>query len=211
MIRLGFSEDPQASLSSIRVVDRAQQAKASWRGWWTPAFGLAAAAVLVLAAAAALAHVEVQYGASGFSLRTGWNATAAPHVAAAAAPAAVTPVDAGKLETAFAGIERRIHDLETASHAAAPAPLRQAALTNGRASDDEILRRVRDLLAQSESRQQQELALRIGQVIRDVDAQRTADLARIQQGMGRIDAMTTADAAAHRELANYLLTSSRQK
>jgi chorismate mutase len=80
-----------------------------------------------------------------------------------------------------------------------------------RPSDTEILTRVRDLLSQSESRQQRELALRIAQVLRDVDAQRTADLARIQQGMGRIDAMTNADAAAHRELANYLITSTRQQ
>src|SRR4051794_22896902 len=29
---------------------------AAWRAWWTPAAGLAAAAVLVLAAASALAH-----------------------------------------------------------------------------------------------------------------------------------------------------------
>jgi hypothetical protein len=44
-----------------------------------------------------------------------------------------------------------------------------------------------------------------------MDAQRTADLSRIQQGLGRIDAMTTADAAAHRELANYVITSTRQQ
>ena len=37
------------------------------------------------------------------------------------------------------------------------------------------------------------------------------DLARIQQGLGRIDAITTAEAAAHRDLANYIFTSARQK
>ena len=62
------------------------------------------------------------------------------------------------------------------------------------------MRRVSDLVAQSETRQQQELALRIAQLIRDVDAQRVADLMRIQQGQGRIEAMTTAEAAAHRDL-----------
>src|SRR3954452_10627288 len=37
-----------------------------------PVWGLAAAAVLVLAAGAAVANVEVQYGAEGLVLRTGW-------------------------------------------------------------------------------------------------------------------------------------------
>src|SRR6266849_7920074 len=49
---------------------------ASWRAWWTPAAGLAAAAVLVLAAAASLAHVEVHRGPDGITVRTGWSAFA---------------------------------------------------------------------------------------------------------------------------------------
>jgi hypothetical protein len=89
--------------------------------------------------------------------------------------------------------------------------MQPAALKGARQSDAEILKQVRDLLAQSESKQQQELAFRIAQVIRDVDAQRVADLNRIQQGFGRIDAMTTAEAAAHRDLANYIVASSRQR
>src|SRR5438067_772399 len=43
----------------------------SWRTWLTPAAGLAAAAVLVLAAAAGLARVEVHNGPDGWTLRTG--------------------------------------------------------------------------------------------------------------------------------------------
>jgi anti-sigma factor RsiW len=45
----------------------------SWRAWWTPAAGLAAAAVLVLAAAASLAHIEVRRGPDGITVRTGWS------------------------------------------------------------------------------------------------------------------------------------------
>ena len=83
--------------------------------------------------------------------------------------------------------------------------------TRARVSDAELIRRVRSMLAQSETKQQGELALRIAQVIRDFDAQRVADLNRIQQGLGRIDASVTAEANAHRELTNYILTSSKQK
>src|SRR5437899_31447 len=50
----------------------------SWRAWWTPAAGLAAAAVLVLAAAASLAHVEVHRGPDGLTVRTGWSSFGAP-------------------------------------------------------------------------------------------------------------------------------------
>lgn len=200
-----------------------QARRPSLRAWWTPALGLAAAAVIVLAAALAVANVEVSYGANGFSVRTGWarggdaGAGASARVGVgeregvgvregvregvrgredAVLPAAqITPA-------VLTAMDRRLTLLETAIRSAARS-------SSQRASDSEILRRVSDLLAQSESRQQQELALRIAQVIRDVDAQRLADLSRIQQGLGRIDAMTTAEAAAHRDLANYILTSSR--
>jgi anti-sigma factor RsiW len=196
-------DPPQPNLD-VRVT---QGRRPSWRAWWTPAFGLAAAAVLVLAAAAAVANVEVSYGQNGFAVRTGWNG--------AAAPVANTPVDvaagtrASIERTTAADFDRRLRQLEAASHGS---PVREVSVVPGaRLSDTEMLHRVRDLLAQSESRQQQELALRIGQVIRDVEAQRVADLTRIQQGLGRIDAMTTQEAAAHRDLANYILTSSKNQ
>src|SRR5829696_489974 len=48
----------------------------SWRAWWTPAAGLAAAAVLVLAAASAIARVEIRSGPDGLTVRTGWTASA---------------------------------------------------------------------------------------------------------------------------------------
>jgi hypothetical protein len=112
------------------------------------------------------------------------------------------------MKALLASLERRVRQLETAPRSSG---MQQAALKSARQSDAEILRRVHDLLAQSESKQQQELALRIAQVIRDVDAQRAADLNRIQQGIGRIDAMTTYEAQAHRDLTNYIMASSRQK
>ena len=61
--------------------------------------------------------------------------------------------------------------------------MRNASAMSARASDAEIIRRVRDMLAQSETKQQGELALRIAQVIRDIDAQRVADLTQIQKGL----------------------------
>ena len=187
---------------------------ARWRAWWTPAAGVAAAAILVLAAASAIAHVEFRYGTDGFSIRTGWNTSPATMAAASNVPSPAASDEAKKLEASYADVARRIQTLEAAARnsAASSSPVRPVAqFTPNRTSDAEVLAHVRDLLAQSESRQQRELAIRIAQVMRDMDAQRTADLSRIQQGLGRIDAMTTADAAAHRELANYVISSTRQQ
>jgi hypothetical protein len=112
-------------------------------------------------------------------------------------------------EAAFLrGLERRLVALENSSRGDG---VRNASVLNARAADAEIIRRVRELVTESESRQKGELAFRIAQVLRDVDAQRVADLSRIQQGLGRIDATVTAEAASHRDLTNYILTSAKQK
>jgi hypothetical protein len=206
----------------------------SWRAWWTPAAGLAAAAVLVLAAAASLAHVEVHRGPDGITVRSGWSASAPaaasatgvsygetrPNVQGAMVPASARAAGAagaapapqrGQVDAEFvAAIARRLDALEAAS--SRDSGLRTASTMSARAADAEIIKRVRELLSQSESRQQGELALRISQVIRDVDAQRVADLTRIQQGLGRIDATVAAEATRHNDMTSFLLaTSGKQK
>ena len=45
------------------------------------------------------------------------------------------------------------------------------------------MRRVRALLEESEKRQQRELALRVAEVLRDVNAQRQADLMKIDRSL----------------------------
>ena len=190
----------------------------SWRAWWTPAAGLAAAAVLVLAAAASLVHLEVHRGPDGITVRTGWGASA-PAASSAAGRSSGGTTSSGSAQdvrlssTADAGfiaeIERRLNALEAAS--SHDSGLRNASTLSARSSDAEIIRRVRDLLAQSEQKQQGELALRISQVIRDVDAQRVADLTRIQKGLSSIDATVTAEAAARHDLTNIVLMSAKQK
>jgi anti-sigma factor RsiW len=186
----------------------------SWRAWWTPAAGLAAAAVLVLAAATAIARVEVRSGPDGITVRTGWSpASTDRSVGEAAARTArgdmllpASTVSAGVTADAsmIEALDRRLRALEAMT--ANTAPVRNASRT-----DSDVLRRMRELLAQSETKQQGELALRIAQVLRDVDAQRVEDLKRIQQGLRGIEASVTAEAAGHRELTNYILTSPKQK
>jgi hypothetical protein len=111
----------------------------------------------------------------------------------------------------IAMLDRRLRALETASRDAGP--VRNASMTGLRAqmSDADIIRRVREMLAQSETKQQGELALRIAQVIRDVESQRVEDLKRIQVGLRNVEAAVSAAEAGQREVVNYVLTSSRQK
>jgi anti-sigma factor ChrR (cupin superfamily) len=156
-------------------------------------WGLAAAAVLVLAAGAALANIDVRYDANGLVLRTGWQrpgSTAAPGVTAAG----VTTVDWKQQAEA---LERRVRQLEasasTVSTAAEPD-----------ASDAAVLKRVNALLDQSETRQQRALAARISQLARDIDARRKVDLAVIDQGLMRLQATNSVELRQSRDLVQRM-------
>jgi hypothetical protein len=190
----------------------------SWRAWYTPAAGLAAAAVLVLAAASAIARVEIHRGPDGVTVRTGWSASAPATVdarresfgetrsqaTANVSPASSTP-NASVDPALVAAIVRRLDALEASTRESSNVRNASMSMMSARASDAELLKRMRELLAQSETKQQGELALRIAQVIRDVDAQRVADLSRIQQGMRGIERTVNDEALGHRELTNYIL------
>jgi len=187
----------------------------AWRAWFTPAAGFAAAAVLVLAAAAGLARVEIRSGPDGWTMRTGGSVPAADLALAGFGGLRARDVN---LPATSGGdimntLERRISALEASSRGDASS-LRAASVQSAHVSalnNEDVLKLVRELLAQSESRQKGELALRIGQLMRDVDMKRAADLNGVRQGIVRIDANMTEEAATHRELMNYIITNSKQK
>jgi hypothetical protein len=207
---------PMPDLGFRIVREMKPSAKLSWRSWWTPAAGLAAAATLVLAAALSIAHVEIHRGPDGITVRTGWNTApvSAQNVndlgrpgQLRIIPARDTYIPADRLDgDPIAGLVRRVDALETALKQASPT--RNAALLSARTSDEELIKRVREMLVQSEARQQGELALRIGQVIREFDNKRRVDLERIQDGFTGIYANMTKEAAAHVDLMNYVTNNS---
>ena len=86
---------PPESQLDFQIVSGAARPPRTWR-FGSPTWGLAAAAVLVLAAAAAIANVEVRYGGDGLTVRTGWARTApsAPSQVAESAAPAITPARA---------------------------------------------------------------------------------------------------------------------
>jgi hypothetical protein len=186
----------------FRIVRGASAAPLPRRWWPAPAWGLAAAAVLVLAAAAAIANVEVRYDANGLMVRTGWarDAGAAQPSSAADAGVAQASFAPDEWRAQIATLERRLLDLE---RAAATQPAATALASGPRLTDAEILRRVREIVSQSETRQQREFAMQVAQVLRDVDRARQLDFLRIQQGLGQHRAQTSAEVA---QTVNYYLS-----
>jgi anti-sigma factor RsiW len=212
---LGFRIVREPEISNV-VAMTPRGTPASWRAWWTPAAGLAAAAILVLAAAAGLARIEVHSGPQGFTVRTGWSGSSAP-AAGQGVPGQNGDVAARDVRLPvvadaelIAALDRRLRALEAATRDASG--MRTASTLSARTSDTEIIRRVREMLAQSETKQQGELALRIAQVIGDVEAQRVADLSQIQKGLRGIEATVSTVDAGQREITNYILQApARQK
>ena len=78
-------------------------------------------------------------------------------------------------------------------------------------SDAEFRRRVRVLLDESERKQQNELALRLVQFQRDINAQHQADLTKFSQNIGYIQRETYGELLKQRQGMDYLLKVSQSQ
>jgi hypothetical protein len=168
----------------------------------SPAWAQVAAALLCVGIAAGVANREVRYDRSGLSVRTGWIASPAPDETARAPvpPVVQTPADSGAWRSDLTALEQRLRAEFRTATAASSRP----AVPTSAPGTEEVLRRVQALVEQSESRQQRELALRIGELLRDVQAQRTADLVRIDRTLGYIQNGTGAEVMRQRRMLNDL-------
>jgi hypothetical protein len=173
------------------------------RAWWReiPAWAQVSAAMLCLGVGAAIANLDVRYDANGLQVRTGWSA-AAP-VARGSQPAAERAADDAPWRAELAAFEQRLRaDLRQ------PAPAAANAAGGGNAAsaiNSDTLRRVRTLVDESERRQQTELALRLAEAIREVNAQRQADLVRIDRNIGAMQNNTGREMLRQRnEMLNYV-------
>jgi hypothetical protein len=146
--------------------------------WWNavPVWAQAAAAILVLAAGASIANLQVRSGPDGFSVSTGWM-----QPAAVATPAATSQGD-DAWRTALVSLEQQLRTEIRSTREPAP---RAAATTTQ--VDDATIQRVRQLIAESEQRHERALATRFVEFTRDVNMQRRADLMRISQGFTNYD------------------------
>jgi hypothetical protein len=157
-----------------------------------PVWQWAAAAVLTVAAAGALANLEVQTGPGGFALRLGWARHVGGVATAATQPA--LRADLTRVETDLQNIKSQLIELGHAASrlertAASDDAAQDTARPVGdeRAGFDELMRGVRELVEESERRQQRELALRLMQVSQEYQDQRLIDMATIDQGFNQLD------------------------
>jgi len=188
---LRFTVVPESAVSNVTTPQ-----VSAWQA--VPRWAQAIAATLALAVAASVANVQVRRDAGGWTVSTGWMAPAPGGAAAAGA------ADAWRPALASLGDSLR---REFSARPALVAPVQQVATAPAAspASDAETLARVRGLIEASEKRQQQELALRLTQFVRDVEMQRRADLVKINQGFGQLEGRTGAEVERQREAINYLI------
>lgn len=170
--------------------------------WWRqplPAWAHAAAAVVLFGAGMGLGALR----------------GAAPAVTTQISPATQgTVVSASDL----AALEARLREeLARAVDAQARASVESAPVAASATSTlpaverEALLRQVRGLISESERRQQQELALRTAEVVRDVDVQRRGDLARIERTFGQMEGTTGVQVEQQRQLLNYLMRVSQRQ
>jgi hypothetical protein len=196
---------PPAPDLQFQVVRGPEVTEPRRRQWSiSPAWGLAAAAALVLSVATAIANVELKYGPDGVTIRTGVLRSAPVASPSAAAPvqAAVAAEDV-RLRRDLEAISQRLRDLEAG---AGPRPvLTSAHVPAAQLSSGDLLRAVRQLIAESEARQEQELARRLSQVLRDVEGTRRVDLDRVQRALAEMQGVTDTTIIRQQQIENHLL------
>jgi hypothetical protein len=188
---------PADSFFADRVV--AARTSAAWLSFKdVPRWAQAMAALLVIGVAAGIANLEVRYGRDGFVIRTGWSAIdppAKPVTAASLMPAVMSDLEAAKpWQADLTGLRDGLRqELEGAS-----------GLRSQPADEAALLRRVREIVEASESRQRRELALRIAEVVQEGQVQRRVDLQRIDRSLGIIESSSRANQIRYTEAINNL-------
>ena len=188
-----------------------------------PVWTQVAAAMLFVGVSAGVANLDVRYDQSGLSVHTGWS-KASP--AAAPGPAAAAPWrdDLTALEQQLRSELRTEQASLIARTAAAQAPrvsspvsdAEVTALTVAIAARETknarlLVRSVHALIDESERRQQRELALRVADLMRELDSQRRADLVKIDRSLGVLQNNTGVEVMKQRELLNYLVRVSQKQ
>jgi len=156
------------------------------RGW-----ALAAAAMFLLAIGVGVANVEIRYGQDGLVVRTGG--------VAADGVDAVASADDMPWRTDLAALESALREEMVGATPRGP-----GAVSDG-TGESEVLARVHRLIEESERRQQRDLALRFAQLMGESEAQRQADLLRIEQQVGQLEGLSEAEVVQHNEIMDYLV------
>jgi hypothetical protein len=168
--------------------------------WWqasAPAWARVAAAVLLFATGVALANVQVRYANGGITLTTGWMKPAPTE----ALPALVASPPADDWRPALTALEsqlrREMQSLRGSNPASQPASMRASSAA---VDSDALMRRVRQLVNESEQRQQQDLAIRMIEFGREM----RTDLNRMNTGFRQLQGRTGAVEGNQRQMFDLM-------
>ena len=166
-----------------------------WTFWQAaPVWSLAAALVLVVVTL--VANLEIRYGDDGLVVRSAWSDGVPSSERTQSGTEALWRAELAALES-----ELR-QDFETFSSGEPP---QTSETISSEVSEGSDLVRVQRLIEESERRQQRDLALHFAQLMRETDAQRQADLGRIDQQLDRHQHLTEAEVVQHGEIMDYLV------
>ena len=208
--QLAHWSPPEPTFATINPPSN-QQLAFSNQHWWRsiPVWAQVAAALLFLGVSAGIANLDVRYDQTGLSVKTGWSDRSSgssrsgtpgrSEEAQAGAANAPWKADLTALESQ---LKKEIRATQ-ASAPGSPAPVRTVS-TGSTASDADVTRRVRALIEDSEKRQQRELALRIAELLRDVNAQRQADLVKIDRTLGVVQNNVGIEVMKNRQQINQM-------
>ena len=198
---LGAWAAPEAKLD-FAIVRKSDMPEAVLRPvqWWNvvPAWAQAAAAILVLAAGVSIANVRITSGPNGTSITTGWMHGVS--AADAGRPAAAVEVSSAEWKTALTSLEQQLRsEIRASREPAAAVPARAGA------GDDATMRRVQQLIGESEQRHSRELAQRLVELQRDVNLQRRADLMQISNSLSNSFGAYDRQLLQQRQLLNNVM------
>ncbi|HEX3646709.1 MAG TPA: hypothetical protein VHT95_13935 [Vicinamibacterales bacterium] len=194
--QLNRQSNPQSNLQSAF----------SNQPWWhrVPVWAQAAAALLLLGASAGLANLDVQYDHNGLLVRTGWSGRPAGSGRSGGSDVAQSSGSpTAPWKTDLTALESQLKNEIRAAQASTATPTAPAVRPVS-ASDADVIRRVRALVEESEKRQQRELALRIAELLRDVNAQRQADLVKIDRTLGVVQNNVGIEVMKNRQQINQM-------
>ena len=187
--------------------------------WWrdAPAWAQVAAALVFLGVGAGLANLDVHYDKNGLSVRTGWSNSRQSPVAGRQSPVVpqdarsgvaqdFSPANSAPWRAEMTAFEQQ---LRTELRSTAAPPVGPANAVNS--VNPVVLSRLKTIVDESEKREQRELALRIAEVLRDINAQRQADLVKIDRTLGVLQNNTGVEVMKNRQMLNYLVTASQQR
>ncbi len=179
-----------------------------------PAWAQVAAALVFLGVSAGVANLNVRYDRNGLTILTGWSQAQATATDANAEPRA--PEGNASAEVPWRAdldaLEGRLK-AELTSSRALTVPTADGSRSS-HALDAETLRQVRTLVRESERKQQNELALRIAEVMREFDTKRGTDLVNINQTLRAMQSNTGIEVLKQREALSrldYLVRTSGQQ